>query len=484
MAKVVREEVSKLSSKISLTIERADYEPKFKTELTKYQQKSHMKGFRKGKTPMGLIKKMYGKALLADVINEVLQKKLSDYLIEEKLDILGQPLPADDQAELDFDVNNLTDFEFKFDIGIAPEFELKGLSTESKFSKYAVDVDPAMVDKDMNNIREKVGKRIEIETQIEEKDVLKINAEELEGDKAKKNGWATTFEIAVDLIADEDLKADVLAKQKGDKIRFNVNTLEKDRDEAYIRKYILNVSENDTEVEIGEHFEGTIELVYRMGPADLDQELFDKAFGEGKVSSEEEARGMIEKEIEAYYDKQAEALLYRDFQNALTEENELELPDEFLKKWLKASNEEVSAEVIEKEYDPFANNLKWSLVKGKIVKQFDLNLTEEEIFEGLKNRVRSYFGGYGDELIVLNMANRLMDDEKQVNQMQEELMSDKMFKAMRDQVTIEEKKIASSEFDEILKEAKAKIEAANAQAAAESTPETATEEIVENIEEA
>ena len=484
MAKIVREDIDNLNSKISLTVEVTDYEAKLKAELAKHRQKSHMKGFRKGKTPMGLIKKMYGKALLADTINEVLQKSLSDYLISEKLDILGQPLP-EDQEELDFDVNNFKDFTFKFDIGIAPDFELQGLSSETKFSKYAVEVGSEMIDKDLDAARKRVGKRIEIEENIEEKDVITINAEELDGDKLKENAWATTFELAVDIIAEEDLKQSILTKKKGDKIRFNVTKLEKDRDEEYIRKYFLNVSENDGDIEIGEHFEGTIEKVNRIALADLDQEFFDKSFGEGKVKSEEEARTSLEKDIVSFYNRQAEALLFRDFQDTLLEKNQIDLPDEFLKRWLKASNEEVSNEVIEKEYESFAKNLKWSLIKAKIVKQFDLSLAEEEIFEGLKDRVRGYFGGYGDELIVLNMANRLMDDEKQVNQIQEELMTDKMFKAMMELVVIDDNKITSTDFDEVIKKAREEIEQAKIVAAPEAVnTDDSTEEVIENIEEA
>ncbi len=459
MTKVVREDIDNLNAVLRVNLTKGDYDAKLKSELNKYRKKAHMKGFRKGKTPMGLVKKMYGNAVLVEVINEMLQSSLSSYMSEENLNILGQPIPSASQEEMNFDINDLQDYHFAFDLGLAPEFEVQGLSADNSFERYAVAIDEAMIDDDLMGVRKRIGERTQVEDDIEERDMVSLNAEELDGDQLKENGWATTFSILVDNLANDDFKEDIKKKKKGDKIRFNIYELEKDRDAAYVEKYLLNIGENDDASGIGAHFEAEIGEITRVVPATLDQAFFDKAFGEGIVKSEEEARTKIESEIQKYYDRQSESLLFRDFQNNLIEQNPLTLPDQFLKRWLKESNENVDAETIEKEYDSFAENLKWSLVRAKTVKKFDLKVGEEELFEGFKDRVRQYFGGYGDELVILNTANRLMEDEKQVDQMYQELISDRLFNAIREVVTINDKAIGSKEFDEVIKKAREEAEA-------------------------
>jgi len=484
MPKIVREDKENLSAELTMMITKEDYVPKLDSELKQYRKKAHMKGFRKGKTPMGVIRKMYGQSVLAEVINDTLQKELTKYLTDENIEILGQPIPSDSQAELDFDINNLQDFEFKFDLGLAPQFELEGLSADTSFDRYAVDVPASMLDKEMEQAQKKFGDRSTVDTAIEDNDIVTFNANELDGDAIKENGWASTFNILVSQIGDEAVKKELLTKKTGDKIRFNVFELEKNSKPESVRKYLLNVQENDEDVEIGEMFEATIGDIQRVAPAELDQAFFDKAFGEGNVKSEEEARGKFEAEISKYYDKQAESLLFRDFQDFLLEKNDIELPNDFLKRWIKSSNENANDEVIEKEYINFSKNLQWSLIKGKIVKQFDLSVSEEEIFEGFKDRVRGYFQGYGDELIVLNTANRLMEDQKQVDQLYQELMSDKLFETVRGIVKIKDEKIAAEAFDEVIKKAHDEVMAAQNAGAVEApagTEEETTEEVTEDV---
>lgn len=478
MSKVVRVDKENLSAELTMTITKDDYEPKLDSELRAYRKKAQLKGFRKGKVPMAVVRKMYGQSLLGEIINDTIQKTITKYLTEENIEILGQPLPSENQEAINFDINNLQDFEFKFDIGLAPTFELKGLSPETSFDRYAVEVTSAMLDKEIEQARTKFGERESIETLIQDNDVVTLNAEELEGDQLKENGWASTFSVLVNKIGDEAVKAEILKKKTGDKIRFNVFTLEKDAKPETVKKYLLNITENDKEVEIGEHFEATIGEVKRIVPAEINEVFFDKVFGEGKVKTIEEARAKFEEEILKYYDKQSESLLFRDFQDFLLEENDVEVPNNFLKRWIKSANEEATDEVIENEYGNFAKNLQWSLIKGKIVSQFDLSVTEEEVFEEFKNRVRGYFQGYGDELIVLNTANRLMEDKKQVDQLYQELMSDKLFESVREVVKVNDKKISAEDFDKVIKKAHDEVSAVQ-NALQEETAEK--EEVTEDI---
>ncbi|MEL6926044.1 MAG: trigger factor family protein, partial [Bacteroidota bacterium] len=273
MSKVVREDIDQLNATLTVTLSPSDYEPKFKSELKKYQQKAHMKGFRKGKTPMGMIKKMYGRGLLAEVVNEMLQKEIYEYINNEKLDLLGQPIPSDEQANVDFDVRDLSDFEFRFDLGLAPEFEVKGADSATTVDRYQVEVIDEPIETELEGARKQIGKRSLPEDDIQENDLLKFNVEELEGDQVKENGWAATFSILLDRIANEDLRKELLGKKLGDKVRFNIFELESDVDEAYVKKYLLDMKE-DEEVEVNPMFEGEIVEVSRNEPADMDQEFF------------------------------------------------------------------------------------------------------------------------------------------------------------------------------------------------------------------
>ena len=448
MPKVVREDIDNLNAVLTVTLEKEDYESKFNSELSKYRKQAHMKGFRKGKTPLSVLKKMYGKSVLADVINEMLQKKLYGYLTGENINILGQPLPSDSQEPIDFELRELHDYTFKFDLGLAPEFEVKGVSPESTFEKMEVEVAEKMIDEELEAARKRFGERQFAEEDIQENDMIKLLAKELDGEEIKVDGVESEFSLLVSSISDEDAKKQLLGSNKGDSFRFNLYELEEDKEEKYVRKYFLNLSDDD-EREVGQNFEVTVMEISRIEPAELNQEFFDKFFGEGEVSSEEEARGKISEQISKFYNGQSEALLFRDMQEKLMEINEMELPEEFLKRWMKATNEKVSDEVIEKEFDKFTKNLQWSLIRSKLVKRFEIEVGNEEVLETLKNRVRSYFGGVapGMEHIIDSTAARLMEDEKQVEQAYDEVLSDRLYEAMAAEVTVTAKKVSLEEFE-------------------------------------
>ena len=472
MPKVVREEIDNLNATLTITLEKSDYQPKFNSELNKYRQQAHMKGFRKGKTPLSIVKKMYGKSVLAEVINERLQKELFDHLNEEKVEILGQPLPAEDQEQIDFDLKDLTEYVFKFDLGLAPQFEVQGLDKQNEFEKYAVTIDDSILDKEMENIQKRLGERVYEEEKITEEDLVKFSAKEKEGDAIKEDGISSEFSILVSDIADEEAKKLLLSKKKGEAVELDLLQLEKDRDEQYVKRYYLNLQE-EQEWEFHNDFELTIEEVSHIQPAELNQEFFDKFFGEGEVSSEEEAREKVAENFKANYNNQADALLFRDFQEDLMEKNQLELPDSFLKRWILASNENADEAVIEKEYDLFAKNLQWTLIKSKIAKQNEVEITEEELKEGLRNRIRSYFGAspYANDDLIEGMLPRLMEDRQQLEQIQEELLSNKLHDVIAEAVEVKEKPIDTDAFEEIIAKAQAEAAAAQAQSISEAIEE-------------
>lgn len=454
MADIVFEEKGTQTGTLSITVTKADYEPKLNAELNKARKNAHLKGFRKGKTPMGMIKKMHGVKMLSQIVNDQVEQELADYVKSESIQLIGQPIPSEDQADFSFDINNLEDYTFKIDLGIQPEFELIGYDADNVFDTYAVEIPEEEVDEVMNNARKQLGTQEPIgeNDTIEENDIVHMEVEESEDGKVKKNGWATTVKVLVKDIVDEDFKKKVTGSKIGDEVAFDVTTLEKDRDEDHIRKYILNVEENDQDLEIGNHFQGKISSATRLKEAELDEEFFEKAFGKDEVKDEGEARARISENISKQFKNQSDAILYRNIQDDLIEKNQLDLPHDFLKRWISITNPNLSQEAIEKDYEGYEKSMRWTLIRDKIIKQASIEVSQEEILEGFKNQIRGYFGGSMDnELIVLNTASRLMEDREQVNRMYSEMLNEKLFQAMSEVIGTNEKKVSKDEFEDILK---------------------------------
>lgn len=460
MSKVVREDIGPLTANLNVQLEREDYEPKLKLELKKYQQQAHMKGFRKGKTPMSVIRKMYGKSVLAEVVNELLQKELSEYIQQEELNLLGQPIPAREQKPVDFDLQALDRYEFSFEIGLAPDLDVAGVAEDDVYEKYTVTVPDDAVEEELANARKRLGERIPSEGDIQLGDLLKLQAVELENNTPKEDGVQNEFSLLVESMT-EDMQAAFQEKKVGERLIVDIFALEKDTEPNYVRKYFLGLEEDD-ERPVNETFELTIQEATRITAAELNESFFQQYFGEDTtITTEAEAREAIRKNIAAYYDKQAEALLFRDIQEALMEKNQPELPREFLKRWIMESNEKATEADVDQGFDRFADNLRWTLIRNSLSRRFDIQVDQEDIVEGFKDRVRNYLSNspMADENFVNQMAMRLMQDQNQVEQVYEEMMTDKLYDALVEQVTVREKPIDLEAFLEIAKAAQEKAQA-------------------------
>lgn len=453
MPKIVREEKDHLNSTISITIERADYQEKFKSELNKYRKEASLKGFRKGKTPTSVLLKMFGKGIIADVVHKTLQDELFKYLEEEDIHYLGQPIPSEDQQPHDLDPKDMDDYEFKFDLGLAPKFELEGVSKLHTFSKYVPEVSDEVIDKELEEAQKRLGDRINPEEDIESNDILTIEAKELEGDTVKENGHNAEFSILVNNIKSEAIKELVLTKKQGDSFHANVFELEGST-EDYVRKYLLKLEGEEEDKEINPEFELTVTEVSRLVPAKQDEEFFSKYFGDEEVRTVEESREKIREEFSNHYNRQGVALLKRDVQERLAELNALELPEEFLKRWLLATNEDAKPEDIEAEYGNFIKYLQWTLLRNKIAKDYELQVEPEDIQEKALEQIRGMMRGYSlPEDMAASFVQRTLSDQKQVEKLAEEVLTDKVFDKILEEINIETETISMEAFDEKIAEA-------------------------------
>ena len=468
MSQVVREDIDNLNAVLTVTIAQDEYEPKFKQQLKKYRDQAQIKGFRKGKTPNSVLKKMFGKNILVDIVNEMIQEKLVGYLHEEELNLLGQPLPSEDQEDYDFDLKSLQDYIFKFDVGIPPDFEVQGLDESNTFEKYKVTPRQEDITSDLENARKRMGEVVHSEDDINEGDLVKFKVQGLDGDALKAEGIEAEFSVPMEKMT-EAAKEKVLAGKVGDTFSYALDEIEADIDATYVKKYYLNLEEEAAEALMDLTFQLTIVDATHVEPAEMNEDFFQKIFNNEEIKTEEQARAEIAKNIEKYYNNQADALLYRDFQDRLLEMNDLQLPADFLKRWILASNENATPEDVNAEFDAFTKNLQWSLITEKIAKASEIEVNQEELMAGLKNRVMGYLQGnpgLGDEFVEM-MVGRLMQDEQQVRQVQDEIMAEKLHDAIAEQVTIEPKEISADDFEAVLKEAQESAQAAQQPAIAE-----------------
>jgi len=483
IAKVVKKDIDQLNATLTVTIEKADYEPILNEELKKYRKKATFKGFRQGKTPLSFIKKMYGKQLLSDIINNELQKGLGEFYENDESNYVGQPIGNEDSPGLDWNIKDLQDYTFIFDVGMSPEFEIKGLEESNSYERYAIDVPMDTIEEELANAQKREGDRVLAEEDIQDNDVVKMAVKELDGDAVKEGGVASEFSVLTSQIDNEDFKKELMTKKVGDTLKVNVFEIEDAKDENHAKKYFLNLEGDDLEKEVGPFFEANILEVSRVEPCELNQLFFDKVFGPDTVSTEEEAKAKLKEIIEGQYKSQTEAVLFRKVQDELLKANKenIPLPDAFLKRWLVQANEKNTPEAVERDYDGFAQNLRWSIIKGKFAKDQELKVEEQDIRDHIGSQMVQYLSQMGGQLgdmsgFMDQMVERSMQDDDQVRKAAEAVMDNKLFDKIMEIVTIQENTVTPEEFNKVVEEIRAADEAEHLAAEAVAAAEGGDEE--------
>lgn len=435
---ITKENTDELNAVITVDIAKDDYNEKVQKVLKDYRKSANIPGFRKGHVPMGLVKKQYGKAVLVDEVNKLLQSSLQEYLTEEKLEILGNPLPRN-QDDLDWESEN---YKFQFELGLSPKFELD-LETDKTITAYKIVADDKMLDNQVKTIRKQYGKLKSVDSVQEDAEITgSFKNEEAEIDKH------TTFEVAN---LSEDAKKSFLDKKEGDTVTIqSKNLFENDSD--YTPHLGIDKEEAD-EKDVKLTFE--IKEINLREPAELNQELFDKLYGEGNVNSEEELRGKIKEEAEGQFEQQSDQQLLNDVTETLIEETKFDLPEEFLIKWIQQSGEkELTQEEAKQEFERSEKGLRYQLIEGKIVADKDLQITFEEIKAYAKEMIKAQMAQYGqadpEEKQLDDIAARILSNQDEVKRLSEQLMNKKLLDFFKENVSTETKEVS---FEEFVKEA-------------------------------
>ncbi|MGV8139131.1 MAG: trigger factor [Mangrovibacterium sp.] len=447
---ITKENIDALNATITVKIEKNDYEPTVEKVLKDYRKKANMPGFRPGMVPAGLIKKMYGKAVIADEVNKMLSQNLSQYFINEKLSVLGDPLPNEEkQPPINWEKDE--DFEFVFDLAMAPDIEVK-LDKRNKFTYYTITVDEDTVNKQVEAYTGRFGENVQVE-EAGEKDLLRGNFIQLdaEGNEIQDGIKAERVIVSVDLIKDETIKNEIIGKKTGDSIVLDPVKAYENRHEV---GHLLNLSHEDAEKVEGD-FRFTILEVLRFKPAGINEELFKKAFGENtEVKTEEDFRNTIKKELQDNFIFSGNYKLAIDTRETLIEKVNMELPEEFLKRWIKVTNKNLTDEQIENDFPNFIKDLRWQLIRDRLVKDHGVEVTEDDIKAEGKRIAAMQFSQYGmfnvpDEHLE-NYAAQMMKNEEERKRLFTKAEEDKILDVIKTKVTLEEKEISQEEFNKLL----------------------------------
>lgn len=447
---ITRENIDELNAVLKVKIEKQDYTGEVEKILKDYRKKATIKGFRPGMAPMGMIKKMYGKSVLLDEVNKLVSKSLTDHLVEEKLNILGEPLPST-KVESDLDFDNKEDFEFAFDIGLAPEFELK-LSKRDKVAYYKIKVGDEMVQQTIDSHTARGGKSEEVDV-VEEKDLVKGKFEQLgEDGNVLEDGVVTEDSLfAVDRIEEDAIQNLVIGAKKDDIVDFELNKAFSNTADV---ASMLRIEKEAAEALTG-NFRFTIQSISRHIPAEVNQELWDQVYGEGNIKSEEEYKAKITEEIEQSFGYQSDFRLLIDAKEKLVAKAKLTLPDEFLKRWLVAVNKELTEEKVEKDYDSMQTDLAWQLIKNKIAEQQEIKVEEDELLEYAKKSVLMQFQQYGlasvpDEQLE-TYAKQMLGNEDERRKMVDQKFDEKIQVYLKETIKLDEKAVTTEEFNALFK---------------------------------
>ncbi|NLV19042.1 MAG: trigger factor [Bacteroidetes bacterium] len=444
---ITRENIDDLNAVLNIQVEKTDYEDKVEKILRDYRKKANIKGFRPGMVPIGLIRKMYGTAAKIEEVNKTISESIQKYLSDEKLEILGDPLPKTNEEEnIDFETQD--EFKFSFELGLAPVVDLK-INKKNKVNLYEISVDEKMINDHKENYTRRFGDFKNVD-KVGEKDTVngKIEALDIEGNPVAGEGIEDTS-LAVDIIKDEEIKNTFIEKNTGDTVDFNIRKALPDDNEI---AGLLRIDKEKIE-NISETYRMTIKEISRFYPAEIGQDLFDKIYGENTVKTEEEFNKKIEEEIAASLKGESNYKLMQDIRNMVIEKTDIPLPEDFLKKWLLKVNENTTSEQIEKEFDSFKKDLKWQLIKNKVAKNNEIKITEEELTKEAENITRYQFQQYGiyyatDEQIS-NYARETLKRENDAKRIADNILDTKVIDALKEIINIQPKSVTAEEFNKL-----------------------------------
>lgn len=434
---------------LKLEIVKADYADQVEKGLRSFRQKANMPGFRKGMVPMGMVKKLYGKQVLAEEINQLVSENLFNYIRDSKLNILGEPMPNEtEQKEINFDTQE--DFEFCFDVALAPEIHLE-LSKNDKVPYYQVKIDDEVVNKQVESYQANFGEYVEADD-VEEQDLVKGTVAELENGAPKEGGIVVEEAVLMPMyIKNDEEKAKFIGAKKNGVIVFNPS---KAYDSDVELASFLKVDKEVAATLTGD-FSFEIKTISRHGKAELNQDLFDKVFEKGTVTTEEEFRNKLREILAEQFEPQSDFKFLNDAREMLLQKvGKLEFADDLLKRWLQISQKQTSKAKIEEDYPNMIEGLTYQLIKEYLVKEYNLKVEEADVREFSRRVAKAQFSQYGmlsvPENVLDNYANEMLKNKQTAQNVFDRALELKLSALLKEQIEPEIKELTIDEFNKLL----------------------------------
>ncbi|MFN8292710.1 MAG: trigger factor [Chitinophagales bacterium] len=456
---VYQEKVGDLQSKIVIDLKKEDYEPQIKSSINKLGKQVSLKGFRPGMAPISLVKKMYGNSVLFEELNKILSDNVNKFLEENKIEILAQPLPAANQ-QVNWDINDLKDINFAFEIGHAPAFDLSYLDGAPTFTKYRIAAEEKMINDELDRLRKRHAS-YEYPELVGDNDIVALEYEELNEDGSLKEGGYRTSSSTLLEIVKPEFRSAIANLKKQDATTINVLEVF-DRDKEGVAKFILNLKSAEELDALNPNFKITLVNITRSIPAELNEAFFTKAFGANGPKTEEEARTFIASDLEAYFDGRTDVFLVNDIYRAMMQHIEFPLPDAFLKRWIATTNDKpITQEQIETDYPTFSKQLRWDLITSRIAKEQNFEVKEEELLDKVRQETLQQLTQYGLTGMgydwIEGFVQRQMKDKEYVRKAHDQVLDGKVIAFIKSKVSLAEQPITLDEFNAMVQKENAAV---------------------------
>ncbi|MGV3527305.1 MAG: trigger factor [Flavisolibacter sp.] len=444
MATVTQQEVAPLHKQLNITINKEDYLPQFEKSLKEYGRKANIPGFRKGMVPAGLIKKMYGPSLFTDEVLRTVDKEVFRFIEEEKLDIFAQPLPVEFNLG-QLDVNNPNNYTFTFEVGMKPDFQLPDLGKE-KMKRYKVTVTDEMVNEEVERLRTRYGNMTEPEEVTGDDNVLNLTFTEIDAEGNVVEGGVQKDNSLLVKYFSESFRPSLIGKKANDSFDLSLEDAFADKEKEWV------LQDLGLDSATGRHFRATITKVGLVEARELNEEFFAQLFPNQEIKTEEEFRNKIKEELQAQWDAESRNQLQHSLYHVLLEHTHIDFPADFLKRWLKTQgqdNQPKTDEEVEQEFPSFLNQLKWSLVSEKLVRDHNITVEQEDLRNFAKQQLLGYMGMNAmdeEQEWIRDYIDRMMKDRKYVEDAYHKLQTQKIFDWAEGQVNAEETAISRDEF--------------------------------------
>ncbi|WP_034042945.1 trigger factor [Wocania ichthyoenteri] len=432
---ITRENVDALNAVVKVDIAKEDYSDKVEKILTDYRKTANIPGFRKGHVPMGMVKKQYGKAVLVDEVNKLLQDALNKYLTEEKLDVLGQPLPKT-QDEIDW---NAEGFSFEFELGLAPEFDVN-LKSKKAITQYNIIADDKMIDEQIERIQKQYGKLVSQDTVEKDSEITGTYTNE---EKEIDN----TVTLTLDKFKGKATAKQFIGAKAGDVIVLKTKGLFEDDHDLMHALKLSHDDVHDLDIEVS----FTITEINKRELADLNQELFDKLFGKGEVTSVTELKAKIKTDAEKQFVQQADQKLLNDVTEFLVESTKFDLPAEFLTKWMQTAGEqEMDLDQAKEEYEKSEKSLRYQLIEGKLIEENNVQVTMDDIKGHAREMIKGQMAQFGQmnpsDKELDDIAARVLSNQDEARRISEQLVSQKLLSLYKEKANIKVKELSYEKF--------------------------------------